>query len=192
MVAIRMTRQAPSSALTSVLVLALVSACDTAATKESSPASPVPIDWSKQAVKPTSVEVDGQKFQVSLPDGLELEIKKGDGTFPGYANWTSSASHDDPSFLVQSNEFPPRDLDDAVRKLESGKYKATVKDAVDGGFLVAVVDDPKELLKVELVKKGKSGKWYGFSILQRARKPIANLDATQAWMLATVKTFVIE
>lgn len=213
MVAIRMRhhRHVPTPL---VLALALVAACDTIATKEAPPATasvapapakdakpaakpapapePTPVDWAKQAVKPTSVEVDGQKFQVSVPDGLKLEIKKGDGTFPGYANWTSNASFDDPSFTVQAVEFPPRDLDDAARKLETGKYKTTVKEAVDGGFLVAVMEDSKEYLHVELVKKGKTDKWYRFSIMQRTSKPMTNLDATQAWMLATVKTFVIE
>lgn len=147
--------------------------------------------WSTVAIEPTSVEVDGQKLKVSIPKDLKLELKPTDGTFPGYANWTWPHSFDGPSFTVR--EVPMlRDLAAAVSSVESGKYKATHQEEIDGGFLVAATEDTKKYIHVVHTKKGPADKWYQYSVMQRTSKPIEDIEALQAWMIAAVKTLAFE
>jgi hypothetical protein len=197
--------------LASVLALLGAIACDsTDAAKESAPAAdakakpdakpkadapkveevPEP-KWSTVAIEPTSVEVDGQKLKLSVPKDLKLEVKPADGSFPGYANWTWPHSFDGPSFTVR--EVPMvRDLAAAVRGIEGGKYKATHQEEIDGGFLVAAIEDSKKYIHVEHTKKGPGDKWYQYSVMQRTREPIADIEALQVWMIAAAKTLAFE
>jgi len=147
--------------------------------------------WSTVAIEPTSVEVDGQKLTVSVPKDLKLEVKPGDGTFPGYANWTWPHSFDGPSFTVREVSMV-RDLAAAVRSIEGGKYKATHQEELDGGFLVAATEDTKKYIHVEYTKKGPADKWYQYSVMQRTSEPIADIEALQAWMIAAAKTLAFE
>jgi hypothetical protein len=147
--------------------------------------------WSTVAIAPTTVEVDGQKFKLSIPADLKLEIKAAKGSFPGFANWTWPHSFDGPSFTVREVSAP-RDLAAAVRGVESGKYKATHQEEIDGGFLVAAIEDTKKYIHVEHTKKGPADKWYQYSVMQRTKEPIADIDARQAWMLAAAKTLAFE
>jgi hypothetical protein len=208
-------RRTPSTMiLRSVLVLSFLAlACDSSdatpstAKSEAKPVDARPADakqaetpkveevpepeWSSLAIEPTSVEVDGVKFKVSVPKDLKLEIKPAKGSFPGYANWTWPHSFDGPSFTVREVSAP-RDLAAAVRGVESGKYKATHQEEIDGGFLVAAIEDTKKYIHVEHTKKGPGDKWYQYSVMQRTKEPIADIDARQAWMLAAAKTLAFE
>lgn len=143
--------------------------------------------WSTVAIEPTTVDVDGVKFALSVPKDLKLEVKPAKGSFPGYANWTWPHSFEGPSFTVREVSAP-RDLAAAVRSVESGKYKATVQEEIDGGFLVAAIEDTKQYIHVVHTKKGPADKWYQYSIMQRTKAPIADIDALQTWMVAAVKT----
>lgn len=147
--------------------------------------------WSTVAIEPTSVEVDGQKLKVSIPKDLKLELKPTDGTFPGYANWTWPHSFDGPSFTVRE-VLPVRDLAAAVRSVEAGKYQATHQEELDGGFLVAAVEDTKKYIHVVHTRKGPGDEWYQYSVMQRASKPLEDIEALQAWMIAAVKTLAFE
>lgn len=147
--------------------------------------------WATLAIEPTTVEVDGQKLEVSVPKDFKLEVKPAKGSFPGYANWTWPHSFDGPSFTVRE-VLPPRDLAAAVRGIEGGKYKATHQEEIDGGFLVAAIEDTKKYVHVEHTKKGPGDKWYQYSVMQRTREPMPDIEARQAWMLAAAKTLAFE
>lgn len=148
--------------------------------------------WSTVAIEPTSVEVDGQKVKVSVPKDLKLELKPAKDSFPGYANWTWPHSFDGPSFTVREVSMP-RDLAAAVNSVEVGnKYKATHQEEIDGGFLVAAIEDTKKYIHVVHTKKGPADKWYQYSVMQRTREPIADIEALQVWMIAAVKTLAFE
>lgn len=147
--------------------------------------------WSTVAIEPTTVEVDGQKFKLSLPKDMKLELKAAKGSFPGYANWRWPHSFDGPSFTVREVSAP-RDLAAAVRSVEIGKYKATHQEAFDGGFLVAAIEETKTYIHVDHTKKGPADKWFQYSVMQRTKEPIADIDARQAWMIAAARTLAFE
>ncbi len=88
--------------------------------------------------------------------------------------------------------LPPRDLAAAVRSIEGGKYKSTHQEAIDGGFLVAAIEDTKKYVHIEHTKKGPADKWYQYSVMQRTREPMADIEARQSWMIAAAKTLAFE
>lgn len=147
--------------------------------------------WSTLAIEPTSVEVDGQKLKLSVPKDFKLELKPAKDSFPGYANWTWPHSFDGPSLTVRE-VLPPSDLAAAVRSIEGGKYKATHQEELDGGFLVAAIEDTKKYVHVEHTKKGPADKWYQYSLMQRTSEPMADIEARQAWMITAAKTLAFE
>jgi len=146
-------------------------------------------NWSDRAVEPVAAEVDGLGFTVSLPKGLKQEIKEAKDPFPGYVNWTWPGSFDMPSFTAQLVTFPPSDLADAKRKLESfNKYKTTFEETLDDGYLVAVQEDGDQYLNVQ-VWRTVGDKTVRFSVMQRNSEAIPGVDSQREWMLKVCRSF---
>ncbi len=176
------------------------SPADESKAKQLPVASDVGPDWSKRQIAPVSAVVDGVAFTVSLPDKLKQEIKKSDGTYPGYVTWTDAVNPlDAPVFTVQLDTFPPSTLEQAARSLMGMKKDrtVTVKEKLTDGFLVAAEEPSKKFLHVQVWRfypkgaKGAKQKVVHFSIVHRTSAAMPHIEPLRAWFIKVARSFEV-
>jgi len=141
----------------------------------------------------TQETVDGIAFTVELPEHrlYKKEIKKGDGTFPGYVTW-QLGFRDGPGFTVQPVDFPASAelLKDGL--LGRGQTVTLAEALPDGGLLQVVDEDTKKYFQITVYRKNAAGKSARFSVSERRRDPIPGYDAEKAWALTVAKSFTLK
>jgi len=150
------------------------------------------IDW--QGMKRVVIKetVDDIPFSVEIPEHrlLKKEIKKNDGTFPGYVTW-SLGFRDGPGFTVQPADFPasPESLKDRMHG--RGQTVTLAETLPDGGIISVVDEDTKKYYLIEVYRKNAAGKSVRFSVSERRRDPIPGYDAEKAWAITVAKSFIL-
>ena len=136
--------------------------------------------------------VDGIPFSVELPEHrlYKKEIKKNDGTFPGYVTW-NMGFRDGPGFTVQPVDFPAsvESLKDGL--LGSGQTVTLAEALPDGGLLQVVDEDTKKYYQVTMYRKTAAGKGVRFSVSDRRRDPIPGYDSEKAWAITVAKSLTL-
>jgi hypothetical protein len=141
----------------------------------------------------TQETVDGIAFTVELPEHrlYKKEIKKSDGTFPGYVTW-QLGFRDGPGFTVQPVDFPAsaESLKDGL--LGPGQTVTLAEALPDGGLLQVVDEDTKKYFQVTVYRKNAAGQGARFSVSERRRDPIPGYDAEKAWAITVAKSFTLK
>ncbi len=163
------------------------------AQEEKNPFTTPSVDWPTQPLSESiSESVDGIPFTVSLPASLKKEVKKTDGTLPGYVHWLGPSPFMDPSFTVQPSTFPPKNLEAAIESagIPAEPTKVVASGPLEGGgFYVSIVADSNQFLEVEGWQPTADKGVVSFSTSVRHSDGIANTDALRLWMESVVKTF---
>lgn len=162
---------------------------------EESPIDKPSADWPTLALTKVDDEVDGLKFSLSLPaDKLKREVKASDGTFPGYVTWNGANFLMDPSFTVQIDSLPPKDLESAARLTHPQPAEVTRQEALEGGgFLVSFIETNKEFVSVRAWKTSPStSKVLRVTLQTRNTGGIANLDTLRPWLETVASSLVVQ
>ncbi|PKN47765.1 MAG: hypothetical protein CVU59_01630 [Deltaproteobacteria bacterium HGW-Deltaproteobacteria-17] len=148
------------------------------------------IDW--QAIPRSVIKetVDGIPFIIEIPEHrlLKKEIKKNDGTFPGYVTW-SLGFRDGPGFTVQPADYPASEETLKESLLGQGQSVTRVEALPDGGWLQVVDEDSKKYYLITIYRKTAAGQGVRFSVSERRRNPIPGYDAEKAWAITVAKSF---
>ncbi|PKN24142.1 MAG: hypothetical protein CVU65_12615 [Deltaproteobacteria bacterium HGW-Deltaproteobacteria-22] len=148
------------------------------------------IDW--QSIKRSVIKetVDGIPFIIEIPEHrlLKKEIKKNDGTFPGYVTW-SLGFRDGPGFTVQPADYPASEETLKESLLGQGQSVTLVEALPDGGWLQVVDEDSKKYYLITVYRKNAAGQSVRFSVSERRRNPIPGYDAEKAWAITVAKSF---
>ncbi len=163
---------------------------------ETNPFTTISSDWPTVALSENiSDAADGIAFVLKLPPTLKREEKKSDGTFPGYVHWLPPNPFMDPTFTVQANIFPAKNLKEAVERAGIPAEPTKVVGSGElpgGGFYVSILADSGEFLEVEACHSlGEKGALC-FSTSVRRSEGIENAKALQAWMESIAKTFALK
>jgi len=151
------------------------------------------IDW--QGLKRVVIQetVDGLACSVEIPEHrlLKKEVKKHDGTWPGYVTW-SLGFRDGPGFTVQPVDVYPASAESLQDGLHGPGQTVTLVEALpDGGWLQVVDEDTKKYYQITVYRKNAAGKGARFSVSERRRDPIPGYDAEKAWAVTVAKSFLL-
>ncbi|PRQ07867.1 hypothetical protein [Enhygromyxa salina] len=156
-------------------------------------------DWPTVALTKVEDEVDGIAFSIELPPAellLPREVKKSDGTFPGYVTWNGRNPLMDPSFTVQIDSFPPADLEALARKIKTHPQPAEItrqEQLEDGGMLLSFIETSKQFVSVRVWRtSATTQKVVRVTLQVRDVGPIPNLDALRPWMEQVASSFTVE
>lgn len=148
-----------------------------------------------QALKRVVVQetVDDIPFSVEIPEHrlYKKEIKKNDGTFPGYVTW-NMGFRDGPGFTVQPVDVYPASAESLQDGLHGRGQTVTLVEALpNGGWLQVVDEDTKQYFQITVYRKNAAGKGVRFSVSERRSAPIPGYDAEKAWAITVAKSFIL-